>query len=128
MSLSNSFETSTLTWLLTTGSPSPARPTDWYLALYTVAPTDAGGGTEVSGTAYVRKAATFTVSGDTASNSAAVEWPTAGGSWGTVVAVGVFDALSGGNLIAYGNLTISKTIDTGDVFRIPAGDLDITLD
>jgi hypothetical protein len=128
MSLSNSFETSTLTWLLTTGSPSPARPTDWYLALYTVAPTDAGGGTEVSGTAYVRKAATFTVSGDTASNNAAVEWPTAGGSWGTVVAVGVFDALSGGNLIAYGDLTANKTIDTGDVFRIPAGDLDITLD
>jgi hypothetical protein len=128
MSLSNSFETSTLTWLLTTGSPSPARPTAWYLALYTVAPTDTGGGTEVSGTAYVRKAATFTVSGNTASNSAAVEWPTAGGSWGTVVAVGVFDALSGGNLIAYGNLTTSKTIDTGDVFRIPAGDLDITLD
>lgn len=128
MSLSNSFETSTLTWLLTTGSPSPARPTDWYLALYTVAPTDTGGGTEVSGTAYVRKAATFTVSGDTASNNAAVEWPTAGGSWGTVVAVGVFDALSGGNLIAYGDLTANKTIDTGDVFRIPAGDLDITLD
>lgn len=128
MSLSNSFETSTLTWLLTTGSPSPARPTDWYLALYTVAPTDTGGGTEVSGTAYVRKAATFTVSDNTASNSAAVEWPTAGGSWGTVVAVGVFDALSGGNLIAYGDLTASKTIDTGDVFRIPSGDLDITLD
>jgi hypothetical protein len=128
MSLSNSFETSTLTWLLTAGSPSPARPTAWYLALYTVAPTDTGGGTEVSGTAYVRKAATFTVSGNTASNSAAVEWPTAGGSWGTVVAVGVFDALSGGNLIAYGALTTNKTIDTGDVFRIPAGDLDITLD
>ena len=128
MSLSNSFETSTLTWLLTTGSSSPARPTAWYLALYTVAPTDTGGGTEVSGTAYVRKAATFTVSGDTASNNAAVEWPTAGGSWGTVVAVGVFDALSGGNLIAYGALTTNKTIDTGDVFRIPAGDLDITLD
>ena len=128
MSLSNSFETSTLTWLLTTGSPSPARPTAWYLALYTVAPTDTGGGTEVSGTAYVRKAATFTVSGNTASNNAAVEWPTAGGSWGTVVAVGVFDALSGGNLIAYGALTTNKTIDTGDVFRIPSGDLDITLD
>ena len=44
------------------------------------------------------------------------------------MAVGVFDALSGGNLIAYGALTTSKTIDTGDVFRIPAGDLDITLD
>ncbi len=61
------------------------------------------------------------------SNAANVEFPVAGSSWGTLVAVGVFDALSGGNLIAYGNLTTSKTIDTGDVFRIPAGDLDITL-
>jgi len=50
------------------------------------------------------------------------------GGYGTVVAVGVFDAATGGNLLAYADLTASKTIDTGDVFRIPAGDLDITLD
>jgi hypothetical protein len=43
------------------------------------------------------------------------------------VAVGVFDALSSGNLLAYGNLTSSKSIASGDVFRIPTGDLDITL-
>ncbi len=42
--------------------------------------------------------------------------------------VGVFDASSGGNLIAYAALTTSKAIDTGDVFRLPAGDLDVTLD
>jgi hypothetical protein len=70
----------------------------------------------------------FTVSGDTASNNAAVEFPTATGTWGTVVAVGVFDALTSGNLLAYGNLTASKTIASGDVFRVPSGDLDITLD
>jgi hypothetical protein len=70
----------------------------------------------------------MTVSGNTATNGANIEFPVAGSSWGTLVAVGVFDSLSGGNLIAYGNLTTSKAIDTGDVFRIPAGDLDITLD
>ena len=126
MSLSNTFETTTLEWLFTTTSVT--RPTAWYLALYTVAPSDTGGGTECSGTSYARQSFTMTVSGNTATNGANIEFPTAGSSWGTIVAVGVFDALTSGNLIAYGNLTTSKTIDTGDVFRIPAGDLDITLD
>jgi hypothetical protein len=42
--------------------------------------------------------------------------------------VGVFDAATSGNLMAYATLSSSKTIDTGDVFRVPTGDLDITLD
>jgi hypothetical protein len=126
MSLSNTFETTTLQWLFTTTSVT--RPTAWYLALYTVAPTDTGGGTECSGTSYARQSFTMTVSGNTATNGANIEFPTAGSSWGTIVAVGVFTAVTGGDLIAYGNLTTSKAIDTGDVFRIPAGDLDITLD
>jgi hypothetical protein len=126
MSLSNIFETTTLNWLFT--ATSVTRPTAWYIALYTVAPTDGGGGTEISGNAYVREAAAMSVTGDNATNTGAIEWPTATGTWGTIVAVGVFDASSAGNLIAYGNLTVSKTITSGDVFRIPAGDLDITMD
>ena len=70
----------------------------------------------------------MSVSGNTATNSAAEEFATATGSWGTVTHVGVFDASSSGNLLAYGALSASKAIATGDVFRIPAGDLDITLD
>ena len=127
MSLTNSFETSVLTYLLTTGTPSPVRPTAWYLGLFTAAPGEAGGGTEISGSAYARQAITFTVSGDTASNNAALEFPTATGSWGTVTHVAVFDALTTGNMIAYATLTASKVIDTGDVLRIPTNDLDITL-
>jgi len=126
MSLSNTFETTTLTWLLT--ADAATRPTSWYLALYTAAPSDTGGGTEVSGGSYARKAVSFTVSGDTASNSAAVEFDVATAAWGTISHVGVFDASSGGNLIAYAALTASKTIDDGDVLRVPAGDLDITMD
>lgn len=125
MSLSNTFETTTLQWLFTTDSVT--RPTSWHLALYTVAPGEGGGGTECSGTAYARQSFTMTVSGDTATNAANIEYAVAGSSWGTLVAVGVFDAATSGNLIAYGNLTAAKTIDTGDVFRVPAGDLDITL-
>jgi hypothetical protein len=109
------------------GGSAYTAPATLYLALYTVAPTDAGGGTEVSGGSYARQTCAFTVTGNLASNTAAVEWPVATGTWGTVVAVGIFDASSSGNLMAYGNLTSAKTIAAGDVFRIPTGDLDITL-
>ena len=109
------------------GGTAYTAPATLYLALYTVAPSDTGGGTEVSGTSYARQTIAFTVTDDTASNTSAVEFPTAGSSWGTVVAVGIFDNLTSGNLLAYGNLTASKTIASGDVFRVPAGDLDITL-
>lgn len=127
--LSNYGENLVLTWLLTTSSAT--RPTTWYVALYTVAPGEGGGGTEVSGGSYARQAVTFTVSGTApteASNSAAVEFPTASASWGTVVAAGIFDAVSSGNLIAFSNLDTSKAIDTGDVLRFNTGSLDITLD
>ena len=82
----------------------------------------------MSGGAYARQAVTFSVSGDTATNTGAVEYPTATAGYGTVTHVGIFDASTGGNLIAYAALTASKTIDTGDVLRLPAGDLDVTLD
>jgi hypothetical protein len=109
------------------GGTAYTAPTTLYLALYTTAPTDTGGGTELSGSGYARQTVAFTVTNDTASNTSAIEFPTATGSWGTIVAVGVFDQLTSGNLLAYGNLTASKTIASGDVFRVPAGDLDITL-
>jgi|TARA_R110000796_G_scaffold174226_2_gene291171 hypothetical protein len=126
MSFSNTFETTVLTWVFTTGSAT--RPTAWHIALYTAAPSDTGGGTEVSGGGYGRQAVAFAISGNTASNNAAIEWDVATDNYGTVSHVGVFDASSGGNLIAYAALTTSKTISTGDVFRLPSGDLDITLD
>ena len=112
------------------GGNAYSAPSTLYVALYTVAPTDTGGGTEVSGGGYVRQSSAFTVSGTnptTASNSAAVEYPTATADYGTVVAVGIFDASSSGNLLAYSNLTTSKVVSAGDVFRFNTGDLDVTL-
>ena len=112
------------------GGNAYTAPTTLYVALYTVAPTDTGGGTEVSGGGYVRQTATFTVSGTnptTASNTGAIEYPTATANYGTVTSVGIFDASSSGNLLAYANLTTSKVVSTGDVFRFNAGDLDVTL-
>jgi len=124
MSFSNYLETKVLGHVF--GGTAYTQPTK-YIALYSAAPGEAGGGTEISGTNYVRQTAAFTVTGDTASNTAAIEFPTAGSAWGTITHIGVMDASSSGNLLAYGTLTASKTISSGDVFRIPLGDLDITL-
>jgi len=112
------------------GGNAYTAPSTLYVALYTVAPTDTGGGTEVSGGSYARQSGAFSVSGTnptTASNTAAIEYPTATADYGTVVAVGILDASSSGNLLAYANLTTSKVVSNGDVFRFNTGDLDITL-
>jgi len=128
MSFSNYLETELLDHVFTNSAYT--APSTLYLALFTSNPADDASGTEVStsGTAYARQTVTFTVSGNTATTSAAVEFPTATASFGTVTHVAVYDASTAGNLIAYAALTSSKAIDTGDVFRVPAGDLDITLD
>ena len=128
-SFTNYTENLVLTWLLTTGSAT--RPTAWYVGLFTAAPSDTGGGTEVSGSGYAREATgTITVSGTatTATNAAAIEFdPASGGNWGTITHAAIFDASTGGNMIAWAQLTTSRTINDGDVFRIPAGSLTVTL-
>ena len=103
-------------------------PTTVYVALYTTDPTDADTGTEMSGNAYARQSVTFSAPSDGAtSNSAAVEFPQATGSWGTVAYIGLRDASSGGNLLYHTPLDASKTIATGDVFRIAIGSLTVTI-
>jgi hypothetical protein len=119
-----------LTYLFTTSSAT--RPTAWYVGLFTAAPSDTGGGTEVTGNGYARVVTgTITVSGTSptlATNSAAIEFAAAsGGNWGTIGWAAVFDASTGGNMLAWAALTTSRTINDGDVLRIPAGSLDITL-
>ena len=126
MSFSNYLETKVLDHVF--GGTAYTAPSTLYVALFTTDNTDSGGGTEVSGGAYARQTATFTVSGNTATTSADIEFPTATANYGTVVAVAVMDASTGGNQLAYAGLSSDKTIETGDVFRVPACDLDITLD
>ncbi len=126
MSFSNYLENKLL--LHTFGASAYTAPSTLYLAIHTSNPDEDNSGTEVSGSAYARQTVAFTVTNNLATNTSAVEFPTATGSWGTLSHVGVYDALTGGNLMAYASLTTSKIIDTNDVFRVPAGDLDITLD
>lgn len=106
-------------------------PSTLYVALFTTAASDTGPGTEVStsATGYVRQSAAFSVSGTatTATNTAAIEWSAALTTWGTITHVGIFDAASAGNMIAWADLTTSRTINSGDIFRVPASSLSVTL-
>jgi len=131
-SFSNYLENALLDHAL--GGGNYTRPATVYIALFTVAPSDAGGGTEVSGNNYSRAAVTNdatnfpAASGGAKSNGVAITFATPSGSWGTVVAMGVFDASSSGNLLAWADLAASKTVGSGDVVTFPVGDFDVTLD
>ena len=103
-------------------------PATVYLGLYTSDPTDANTGTEVSGGSYVRMAVTMGAPSNGVSlNSAAIEFPQATGSWGTVGWIGILDALTTGNLLYHTPLDVSKTISSGDIFKIAIGSLSVTL-
>lgn len=120
-------------------------PTTLYVGLLTAAPTDAGGGTEVTGGAYARasiacslanwagtqSAGSTTASsgtGGTTSNNAAINFPTPTATWNTVTHFGIYDAASAGNLLFWGALTTTKTVNIGDIVQFPAASLSFTLD
>ena len=109
------------------GTTSYTMPADVYVALFTVAPGEAAGGTEVTGGSYARKIATFTAASSGAtSNDSNIDFT--GMPAATTVAIGIFDALTSGSMLLYGTLTTNKTTDAGDTLRIATGDLDISID
>jgi len=112
------------------------KPTVLGVALFTVTPSDSGGGTEVTGGSYARVNvapldANWTAASATdglTDNAAAITFPAPTANWGVVVAFGIFDATSGGNLLVWGPITPNKTINNGDpapAFAI--GALDVTV-
>jgi len=102
-------------------------PSAVYVGLSTGSFNDDNSGTELTGNNYSRVAATFSAAASgTTSNSAAIEFAAATGSWGSVSHFGIFDAASSGNLLIHGAFTVAKTIASGDILKIPTGDLDIT--
>lgn len=133
MSKSNYLENEILDHIL--GGTDYTRPATVYLALFTAAPSDAGGGTEVSGTGYARKSVTNNDTNFPAASSGVkslnveTDFATAGsGGWGTVTHFGLFDAASSGNLLFWAALTASKAVAEGDIVRFAAGSLTFTED
>jgi hypothetical protein len=124
------------------GQTAPTTTT-LYVGLLTAAPSDSGGGTEVSGGSYARVAVTSSLAnwagtqsaastvassgtGGQTSNNAAITFPSPSATWGTVTHFGIYDASSGGNLLFWGALTISKTINQADTVTFPAASLSVT--
>ncbi len=115
-------------------------PATHYFALLTAAPSDSGGGTEVSGGSYARVGVTASLAnfagtqsagsttassgtGGTTSNNAAITFPAPTANWGVVTHMATYDASTSGNLLHWAALTTSKTINNGDaapVFAIAA--------
>jgi hypothetical protein len=126
--LSDYAEKLLLDWAMTTGSAT--RPTAWYVALYTAAPSDSGGGTEVSTGGYARQSVTFdaaTSPGGTTSNTGAVSFTASGANYGTVTHIGIHTALTGGQLLWHGAMTASKTVNDGDTLEFSIGNIDLTI-
>ncbi len=103
-----------------------------YIALCTVAVTDTNTGssiTEPTDAGYARKVmATWDVSsGGATENTNPIIFPQATASWGTILDFAICDALTVGNVLCYGSLTISKSVASGDTPKFATGDLDITL-
>lgn len=131
--MSNYLEVELRKHLFRTGSFT--KPAALYVSLHTADPTDAGTGTEVSGVGYAREqrdpgdanwSAASATDGIT-KNVAEVDFGIAGaGGWGLITHFGVWDAASGGNLICFGALTASKTVNEGDSFKFPADAIVIT--
>lgn len=123
--MSDYLENEILDHILGTGAYT--MPSTVYVGLSTGSFNDDNSGTELTGNGYARESIAFSAaSSGTASNSGAVEFSAATGSWGTVSHFGLFDASTSGNLLIHGALTASKVIETGDILKIAVGDMDIT--
>jgi len=107
---------------------SYTSPTTIYVALFTSDPTDAGSGTEVSGGSYARTSVTFAAPSNGVSlSNADCTFPQCTSTWGTVGWIGLYDALTSGNLLYHTPLDSAKTIETQDIFKISSGNLSVTL-
>lgn len=105
-----------------------APPATVYCALFTTTPGPAGGGVEVTGNGYARTPITFGAPANgVMTNSADCTFPQAsGGGWGTIAYFAIFDSATTGNMLYYGSLTASKTINSGDQLKFAAGGMTVT--
>jgi len=129
-SFSNYWEDEILDHLFGKGAYSP--PTI-YVALSSANPGESGTGlSEPGGNGYARAVTSAgdwsAADGGLLDNADAIEFGTAAGDWGTMTHFALFDAATAGNMLAYGTLTQSKTVNGGDTVRFAAGDLEVTLD
>ena len=130
MSKSDYLELELLKWCTGQTNTLGTAPTP-YLALFTVAPSDAGGGTEVTGGSYARISSAGKWAAPAAgsvTNNAICAFATATANWGTIVAAGLMDASTAGNLLRWATLASSRVIQTDDTFQFGVGKITFTED
>ena len=117
------------------GGPDFVRPATAYVALYTVAPSDAGGGTEVTGGSYARVAVTNNAtnwpaaSAGAKANGTPITFPAPTANWGVIVAFAILDAAAAGDVLYWGLISPNKTVNNGDPApSFAIGDLDVSED
>ena len=119
-------ESQVLNWTLRPGSQVDfTQPEAVYVGLFTTATGEYGGGVEVSGGSYARQQVTIGTNGK---NTNTITFPTATSDWGTIVACAIFNASASGQMLYFGNLTTSRLVKTGDVFKFEADNLTVTID
>jgi hypothetical protein len=131
--LVDSLENSVLDAIL--GGSTTYMPDPIYIGLMTSEPNDDGTGVvEPSGGSYARVSVANNLtqwpaaSGGQKSNANAIEFPTATAAWGVITHYGIFNAVSGGNLLAFGALTVSKDVQDTDIFSFLATTFVVALD
>ena len=108
------------------GTTTYTKPASVWLAAYVGDP--GGAGVECSGTSYARVQIEFDSATQGATDNANDEtFPVAGGSWGTITHMALYDAETVGNMLWYGPMTDSKAIESGDQLKVSAGNFDVTL-
>jgi len=132
-SFGNYLENELLDHVFGMGARNYTPPTNIYVALSTTDPGEDGSGlAEPAGGSYAR-VSTVAADWDVAAagalaNANVIEFAEATAEWGDLTHFALFDALTGGNLLAHGALTVHKVIGIGDTARFKAGDLDVSLD
>ena len=129
-SFTNYWENEILDHIFGKGSYTPSTI---YVGLSTTDPLDdASGLDEPGGNGYARVQTSASdwnaASGGSLDNTNDITFDQATGSWGTITHFALFDAATGGNMLAHGALNQSKAIDSSDTARFEAGDLDMSLD
>jgi|TARA_R110000823_G_scaffold44957_6_gene116094 hypothetical protein len=133
---SNYLENATLDFWLNGNSGSHTSPGTLYLGLFhgtasgVLANLEAGTmSDEVTLGSYARQTASFgSASSGSISNDQAVTFPTATGNYDdTVTCIAILDASTSGNVLWYGQLSVSKTVTTGDQFQVATGNLQVSL-
>lgn len=109
-----------------TGVAAYTAPTNLFLALYSVIPTEAGGGTELTGNGYARQQIEFDASsGGIAINSNLEEFLAAGGAWLAIVGHALHDAISAGNMLYFDDGVSGPTLADTDKYSFDPGDISV---